>query len=76
MEEGNDVFISTMSLSYDVTANLKCDINAANGLMYYFDQSEGIDLLSVSLAKPPFQNQSYTYPGKRYDFYFYKMILL
>lgn len=73
MEEGNDVFISTMSLSYDVTQMLKCDINAANGLMYYFDQSEGTDLLSVSLAKPPFQNQSYTYPGKRYDFYFYKM---
>ncbi len=36
-------------------------------------QSEGSDLLSVSLAKPPFQNQSYTYPGKRYDFYFYKL---
>ncbi len=37
MEEGNDVFISTMNFSYDVTQMLKCDINAANGLMYYFD---------------------------------------
>jgi hypothetical protein len=73
MEEGNDVFISTMNVSYDVTQMLKCDINSANGLMYYFDQSEGTDLLSVSLAKPPFQNQSYSYPGKRYDFYFYKL---
>lgn len=74
MEEGNDVFVSTMNLSYDVTQMLKCDINSGDGLMYYFDQSEGSDLLSVSLAKPPFQNQSYTYPGKRYDFYFYKQI--
>lgn len=73
MEEGNDVFISTMNLSYEVTQMLKCDINAADGLMYYFDQTEGSDLLSVSLNKPPFQDQSYTYPGKRYDFYFYKL---
>ena len=42
-------------------------------MMYYIDQSEGSDVLSVSLTKPPFQNQSYTYPGKRYDFYFYKL---
>lgn len=72
MEEGNDVFISTMNLSYEVTKMLKCDINDVAG-MYYFDQSEGSDVLSVSLTKPPFQNQSYTYPGKRYDFYFYKL---
>ncbi|MGZ8511286.1 MAG: DUF4350 domain-containing protein [Chitinophagaceae bacterium] len=73
MEEGNDVFISTMSLSHDVTQILNCDINSAEGLMYYFDQSEGSDLLTVSLNRPPFQNRSYTYPGKRYDFYFYKV---
>jgi hypothetical protein len=74
VEEGNDVFISTMNLSYEVTQLLKCDVNAADGLMYYFDQSEGADLLSVSLHKPPFQKQGiYTYPGKRYDFYFYKL---
>ena len=74
MEEGNDVFVSTMSVSYELTQMMKCDINAAEGLMYYFDQSEGSDLLSVSLAKPPFgKKTSYTYPGKRYDFYFYKL---
>ncbi|MGZ8559699.1 MAG: DUF4350 domain-containing protein [Chitinophagaceae bacterium] len=73
MEEGNDVFISAMKLSYEVTQLLKCDANAADGLIFYFEQSEGSDLLSVSLTKPPFQKQlSYTYPGKRYDFYFYK----
>lgn len=74
MEDGNDVFISTMNLSYEVMQLLKCDVNAADGLMYYFDQSEGSDLLSVSLNKPPFEKQAaYTYPGKRYDFYFYKL---
>ena len=74
MEEGNDVFISTMNLSYEVMQLLKCDVNDADGLMYYFEQSEGTDLLSVSLNKPPFQKQAaYTYPGKRYDFYFYKL---
>ena len=74
MEEGNDVFVSAMNISYEVTQMMKCDINAAEGLMYYFEQSEGSDLLSVSLARPPFgKKTSYTYPGKRYDFYFYKL---
>jgi hypothetical protein len=74
MEEGNDVFISAMNVSYEATQMMKCDINAAEGLMYYFEQSEGSDLLSVSLARPPFgKKASYTYPGKRYDFYFYKL---
>ncbi|MFC0773287.1 DUF4350 domain-containing protein [Terrimonas alba] len=74
MESGNDVFVSTMKASYEVTQMLKCDINAADGLIYYFDHSEGSDLLSVSLSKPPFPSHpAYTYPGKRYDFYFYKV---
>ncbi len=74
MEEGNDVFISTMHLSNEVTEILKCDANSPEGLYYYFEQSEGSDLLSVSLAIPPFHKpSSYTYPGKRYDFYFYKL---
>lgn len=70
MEEGNDVFISTMNLSYDASQILKCDIDSDNALMYYLGQSEGADTLSVSLNKPPFQSQLYTYPGKRYDYYF------
>lgn len=74
IENGNDVFISTMSISYEATQLMKCDINAGDGLMYYYEQSDGSDLLSVSLAQPPFnRKQSYTYPGKRYDFYFYKL---
>jgi len=74
MEEGNDVFISAMNISYEATQMMKCDINAGEGLMYYFEQTEGSDLLSVSLSKPPFgKNSSYTYPGIRNDFYFYKI---
>ncbi len=73
IENGNDVFISTMDLSYEVTRMIKCDANSAAGMTYYFEQTAGEDLLSVSLAKPPFTIKTpYTYPGKRYDFYFYK----
>jgi hypothetical protein len=73
IENGNDVFISTMDISYEATQMIKCDANSAEGMMYYFEQTEGEDLLSVSLAKPPFTIKApYTYPGKRYDFYFYR----
>ena len=73
IENGNDVFISTMDISYDATQMMKCDVNSAEGMMYYFEQTEGSDLLSVSLARPPFTGKTaYTYPGKRYDFYFYR----
>ena len=73
IENGNDAFISTMEISYDAEQMMKCDVNSADGMMYYFEQTEGSDLLSVSLARPPFiRKAAYTYPGKRYDFYFYK----
>ena len=73
VENGNDVFISTMDISYEVTQIIKCDANSAEGMIYYFEQTAGEDLLSVSLAKPPFTNKTrFSYPGKRYDFYFYK----
>ncbi len=72
-ENGNDVFISAMMMSYNAAQIMKCDVNSADGMMYYFEQSEGADLLSISLAQPPFRKKTpYTYPGKRYDFYFYK----
>jgi hypothetical protein len=66
VENGNDVFISAMEISYEATRMMRCDVNAADGMMYYFEQSEGADLLSVSLAQPPFIKKTpYTYPGKR-----------
>lgn len=72
IENGNDVFISTMTLSEEAGEMLDCRANSPDGLMYYFEQSEGTDLLSVSLAQPPFfKKKPYTYPGKRYDFYFF-----
>ena len=73
MEEGNDIFISTMNLSYDATQMLKCDISSNDPLMYYIDREGESDSLTLSLTKPPFQNQLYTYPGRRYDFYFDKL---
>ncbi len=74
VENGNDVFISTMNISYAATQILKCDANSAEGLMYYFEQTEGADLIGLSLAKPPFPSSPvYSYPGKRFDFYFYKI---
>lgn len=73
IENGNDVFLSTMSISYEATQLMKCDISSGEALLYYFDQSAGSDTLSVSLARPPFNKKtSYTYPGKRFDFYFDK----
>jgi hypothetical protein len=73
IEKGNDVFISTMSISYEATQFMKCDINFSEALMYYFYQSSGADTLTISLDRPPFNSKtSYTYPGDRYDFYFDK----
>lgn len=73
-EHGNDVFISTMDISFEASQILKCDANAAQGLMYYFEETEGSDLMTLSLSKPPFpESGKYSYPGKRYDFYFYKL---
>jgi hypothetical protein len=73
MEEGNDVFISSMYLSYDARQFMKCNMNAYEGLVYELDEPQEDGVLSVSLTKPPFQNESYTYPGRRHDFYFYKL---
>ena len=74
VENGNDVFISTMNISYDATQLLGCDGNSEEGMMYYFDQTEGSDLISLTLAKPPFPSRpAYTYPGKRFDFYFARL---
>jgi hypothetical protein len=75
IENGNDVFISTMSISSEAAQMMKCNSNSPEGMMFYFeDEEEYLDSLSVSLAQPPFrQPLSYSYPGKHYDFFFYKI---
>lgn len=68
-ENGNDVFVSSMDLSYEVTQLLGCSIQTARQLIYFASIDE--DTLTVSLVKPPFDSlSSYTYPGKQYDGYF------
>lgn len=70
MEEGNDVFVSTISVSEDALRMLKCEVNPNGHLLYFLGAGEGNDTLSVSLNKPPFDNRVYTYPGGRLDNYF------
>ncbi|MCG2615690.1 DUF4350 domain-containing protein [Terrimonas sp. NA20] len=73
VKEGNDVFVSAMKVSYYVEKLLKCDIYYPSGVIESGWQMNGNDTLSVSLDVPA-QNQphEYSYPGQRYDFWFYK----
>ena len=71
-ESGNDVFISTMDLSYDVTEILNCNIQTSRQMIYY--SAMNTDTLLVSLANPPFETPTvFEYPGKQYDGYFSKI---
>lgn len=69
-ETGNDVFISTMNLSYAVAKMLNCEVHTIGQLDDYFLGLTQYDTLTVSLARPPFTAASYRYPGKKYDGYF------
>jgi Domain of unknown function (DUF4350) len=71
IENGNSVFISTISISYDAGKLLKCEINGSSRLMYYLYHGEEPDTLTLTLANPPYNgNELYTYPGKQFDSYF------
>jgi hypothetical protein len=73
-ENGNDVLISAMDLSYEVTDILKCGVSTSEHLISFFANMEEADTLTVSLAHPPFDRRSsYTYPGKQYDGYFSRL---
>jgi hypothetical protein len=68
-ENGNDVFVSTMNLSWDVIQLLDCAIQTSRQLLFFSSFNQ--DTLTVSLANPPYDSlYSYTYPGKQYDGYF------
>ncbi|MET0462276.1 MAG: DUF4350 domain-containing protein [Chitinophagaceae bacterium] len=73
VREGNDVFVSTMKVSYYVEKLLKCDIYYPSNVVHGGWRINGEDTLSVSLDLPV-QNQprEYSYPGQRFDFWFYK----
>lgn len=71
-ENGNDVFVSAMNLSWDVTRLLDCSIQTTREMFFFSSFNE--DTLTVSLANPPYDSlYSYTYPGKQYDGYFSKI---
>lgn len=72
IKRGNDVFVSTMKVSYPAEKMVKCDI-------YYPVNTDGgwrineNDSLTVSLDIPVSRRvQKFSYPGKKYDFWFYE----
>lgn len=73
-ENGNDVFISTMDVSYEVAQMMKCSVRSLGPWVFY-TSSVHDDTLTVSLANPPFGPGSslFRYPGKQYDGIFLKI---
>jgi hypothetical protein len=73
VKEGNDVFVSTMKVSYYVEKILKCDIYYPSNVIQGAWRINDDDTLNVSLDVPA-QNKprEYSYPGQRNDFWFYK----
>jgi len=71
-EKGNDVFISTRSVSGDVEDILECSVNN-NILPDLFGEQEGrlkgrADSFTMVLKHPPFEERSvFRYPGKEMD---------
>lgn len=66
-ENGNDVFISTMYVPYEVGKMMRASINAVSINRYLLNRDD-MDTLTVSLANPPFQQKAvFSYPGKNLD---------
>lgn len=72
IENGNDVFISTTSVSYNARKILHCNIGFSGDMEDYVKDLS--DTLIVSLDKHPSgQTGIYSYPGMSYDFSFNKI---
>jgi hypothetical protein len=73
IENGNDVFISTLRASYYAEKFIKCDIFYPAGMDNAFFNSTP-DSLTVSLAREfDARPTSFTYPGRSDDFWFYNI---
>ena len=73
IENGNDVFISTLRASYYAEKFIKCDIFYPAGMDNVFFSSTP-DSLTVSLAKEfDTKPSSFSYPGRSDDFWFYNI---
>lgn len=70
-ENGNDVFISTKTVSWDVENMLNCSVNDNDGLVLDLESSNKVtyrnDSLHIGLLHPPFSGSRYVYPGRTYD---------
>lgn len=71
VENGNDVFISTKTVSWDVEKMLRCSVSDNDGVAFLDDDREKLifqdDSLQIGLLKPPFSGSRYIYPGRTYD---------
>lgn len=68
VEKGNDVFISTRSISYSAGEMMECAVKEYDISSYTDNYLVIEDSLHVALTNPPFGKQaSYIYPGKRLD---------
>jgi hypothetical protein len=73
VENGNDVFISTILVSSTAEEFMRCrtSLFSSAGYVGYGDRVQ--DTLQVSLYDPPFPGKNtYSYPGKRLDTWFYQ----
>lgn len=72
IKRGNDVFVSTMKVSYPVEKMVKCDIYYPvdfNGELKINEKDSLRVALDIPVARQP---QWFAYPGKKYDFRFYE----
>lgn len=73
VRDGNNVFVSSAILSYDVQNILHCEAPGAYDVNDNLALNNNLDSFSVSLTKPPFsEDQEYFCPGIRYESYFSK----
>jgi hypothetical protein len=75
IENGNDVFISAIKISYDAEKIINCSTNDYMMPSYFGEELVGVrDTMNVTLNKPPFVKISkYSYPGKPYGSVFTKI---
>jgi hypothetical protein len=72
-QHGNDVFISTRILSYEVQDIFHCRTPYNEFAYFANDAGNEEDTLEVSLNDPPFSYKNdFSYPGKRFESHFYK----
>lgn len=72
VENGNDVFISTILISSTAEQFLHSSSSVFNTNGFISSDGEEVDSLRVSLFSPPFQDENqYAYPGKKLNSWFF-----